>query len=54
MDDVTEGGALLEAGGPAADHQLVHFGGASFWWGQLQLAGLQACKGKGPHTGDDV
>lgn len=37
VDDVTEGGALFEAGRPAADHELVDFGGASIWNGQLQL-----------------
>lgn len=43
VDEVGERGALFEARRPAADHELVNFGGASIRSRKLQLSHLQTC-----------
>lgn len=45
VHDIGEGGALFEAQGPAARHELVDPGGASFGGRELQLPRLQTWRG---------
>lgn len=42
VDNISEGRTLFEAQCPAANHQLVDFGGTSIWNWKLQLSCLQA------------